>query len=96
MIATLSSQASHAVSSYFFRRAMRLKRSVTTGAPARASRPPVSMTTNVMSRAVGFLLVDVGDRLHAVEHVAGHRRAVVRELLLAVQHERALARTGRP
>ena len=47
------------------------------------------MTTNVMRRGVGLLLVDVGDRLLAVEHVTDDR-AVVLELLLAVQHERAL------
>ena len=82
---------------YLRRRAIRLKRSVTTGSrrPA-ASVHTVSITTNVIVARVGVLLVDVGDRLHAVEHVAGHDGAVVRELLLAVQHERALARTGRP
>src|SRR5258707_288153 len=42
------------------------------------------------ARAIGLLLVDVGDLLETVEHVARDRRAVVRELLLAVQHERAL------
>src|SRR5881392_3966708 len=42
------------------------------------------------ARAVGLLLIDVGDLLETVEHVARDRRAVVRELLLAVQHERAL------
>src|SRR5262245_36256226 len=40
--------------------------------------------------AVGLLLVDVADLLHTVEHVTGDRRAVKREFLLAVQHERAL------
>ena len=75
---------------YRLSRAIRLNRSVTTGEPSPASLHCVSMTTKVMSRGVGFLFVDVGDRLHAVEHVARDGRAVVDELLLAVQDERAL------
>ena len=68
----------HALEAYFLSRAIRLKRSVTTGSDVLASVHSVSMTTNVMRARVGLLLVDVGDRLHAVEHVAGDRRAVVR------------------
>ena len=75
---------------YFLSRAIRLNCSVTTGAPVVGVLPLRLHDDERHVRGVGLLLVEVLDPALADEHVADLDRAVVLELLLAVEHERAL------